>query len=106
EVLRALLDEGESGGIPEGGGSAVAEHHLVAVGDAEELAETILNALHQVLHRSLPVGGSEKFGAHSREVLQLFGSNLGWAAAESSVSGQEFSRNCERHSRNTTGAPA
>jgi hypothetical protein len=92
QVLAALLDEGECGGIPERGGAAVAEHDLVAVGDAEQLAEAILNALHQVLHRSLPVGGAEQFCAHSREVLELFRSNLGWSAAESSVGGQQGSR--------------
>ena len=32
EVLALLLDEPEDGGVPEGGGPAVAEDHLVAVG--------------------------------------------------------------------------
>ena len=39
EVLGAVLDETERGGVPERGAPAVAEQHLVAVGEGEEVGE-------------------------------------------------------------------
>ena len=39
EVQGALAHEPGGGGLPEGGGAAVAERDLVAVGQAEELGE-------------------------------------------------------------------
>ena len=39
QVLAAPLDEAEGGDVPEAGGAAVAEHHLVAVGEREQLAQ-------------------------------------------------------------------
>ena len=39
QVQRALVDQAEGGGVPERGGPAVAEHHLVSVGHREQLAQ-------------------------------------------------------------------
>ena len=39
EVLGPPLDEAERGGVPERGAAAVAEQHLVAVGEREQVGE-------------------------------------------------------------------
>ena len=39
EVQRAALDQAEGGGVPEGGGAAVAQRDLIAVGQREQLAQ-------------------------------------------------------------------
>ncbi len=39
EVLAALLDQSERGRVPERGGAAVGEQHLIAVGQVEQLGQ-------------------------------------------------------------------
>ena len=62
EVERALADQPGRGGIPEGGGAAVAERDLVAVGQREELGEAVLHARDQVPDRRLAVRGPHQLG--------------------------------------------
>ena len=64
EVQGAVAHEPGGGGVPEGGGAAVAERDLVAVGQAEELAEAVADAADQVADRRLAVRG-----AHQRRLL-------------------------------------
>ena len=43
EVLALRFDETERGGVPEAGGPAVAKQHLVALWEAEEIAQSRAN---------------------------------------------------------------
>ena len=89
QVQRALPDQPEGGGVPERGGAAVAEHHLVAVGQAEQLTQTRAHPRDDVLDRLLPVTGAEHRRPDLDQGLQLFGPDLGGTAAEASVDGLE-----------------
>ena len=51
--LRA--DQPEGGDVPEGRGAAVAEHHLVAVGQGEKLAQAGGDPAYERLDRGLPM---------------------------------------------------
>src|SRR5690606_3197285 len=51
EVLRPVLDQAVGRDVPEGGGAAVAEDDLVALGELEQLADALAHAADQVLHR-------------------------------------------------------
>ena len=44
EVLALAVDQPEGGGVPEAGGAAVAEDHLVAVGQGEQLGQAVPQA--------------------------------------------------------------
>ena len=66
QVLAALVDEPEGGGVPEAGGAAVAEQHLVAVGEGEQLGEPVAQRTHLELHAGLAVGGAEVVAARPR----------------------------------------
>jgi hypothetical protein len=54
-VQRTLADQAEGGGIPERGGATVAEHHLIALGQREQLAQPGPDPPDQRLHRHLPM---------------------------------------------------
>ena len=56
--LRAL-DQPERGRVPERGGAAVAEQHLVAVGEGEQLGDAGADAPDHRLHGRLAVAGAE-----------------------------------------------
>ncbi len=64
KMQRATLDETEGGRVPEGGRTAVAERHLVALGRREQLAEPRPDLADKILDRSLPVRG-----AHDRRAV-------------------------------------
>ena len=89
EVQGALAHEPGGGGVPEGGRAAVAERHLVAVGQAEELADAGANPADQVLDRLLPVRGAHHRGALG-ELGQRLGTHLRGPAAEAAVRGLEL----------------
>jgi hypothetical protein len=95
EVLAALLDEGERGHVPERCRAAVAEQHLVAVGDREEVGEAGAHASYELLHGRLPVGGTEEVGMRL-EVGQLLGTHLRGPASEAAVDGQQRTGDLER----------
>src|SRR5699024_6632448 len=86
----AAADEAEGGDVPEHRGSAVSEHHLVAVGQAAQLGRAGAAAADGVLHRSLGGAGA----GHRRRGLgqcdDLGGADAGRAGPEASVGGQEF----------------
>jgi hypothetical protein len=90
EVLAAVLDEAEGSGIPECGGSTVAHNDLVALGQREELVEAGTNAADEIFYGSLAVGGAHDLRACGTQIVELRLTDLGRAAAESSVSGKEF----------------
>ena len=50
EVLGPAVDQPERGGVPERGAAAVAEQHLVAVGEREEVGETGADAADDGAH--------------------------------------------------------
>ena len=89
QVQRPLVDEAEGGGVPEGGGPAVAEHHLVAVGNREQLPQPGADPADQVLDGRLPVRRAEQLGARGHQRLQLFGPDLRRSAPEPAVGGFE-----------------
>ena len=63
QVQGALADQPGRGGVPEGGGAAVAERHLVAVGQREELGEPAAHPADQVADRRLAMRGPDQVGA-------------------------------------------
>ena len=94
QVQRALVDEAERGGVPEGRRPAVAEDHLVPVGHREELPHAVAHLADEVLHRRLPVRRAEEV-TKLHQCLQLLGAHLGRAGSEASVLGLEFGGNHE-----------
>ena len=95
EVLAAAVDEPEGGGVPERRGAAVAEQHLVAVGEREQLGQPVAERAHLELHPGLPVGGAEVVAAGRGQRLDGLGADLGRAAAEAPVGGQQVDRDLD-----------
>ena len=89
EVLALALDEAEGGGVPEAGGAAVAEHHLVAVGQREQLGQALPQAAHHRLDRLLAVAGAEVAAGRGGQGLDGLGADLRRAGAEPAVGGQQ-----------------
>ena len=88
---------------PEGGGTAVGEDDLIAVGKREELGQTLADRPHDVLHRRLTVAGAE----HQTPVSTTTATarpDLGRAAASPSAGSRSAgmvicaSRSCEHQS--------
>ena len=92
QVQRALAHDPGGGGIPEGGGAAVAEHHLVAVGQREQLPQAGADAPDQLLDRLLPVRGSHQRRTLAGEVRQLLGTQPRRTRSEPAVGGLELLR--------------
>ena len=95
QVLAAPVDEPERGGVPERRGAAVAEQHLVAVGQREQLGQPVAQRAHLELHPGLAVGGAEVVAAGGGERLDRLGPDLGRAAAEAPVGGQQVDRDLD-----------
>ena len=89
EVLAAPFDEAEGGHVPEGRRAAVAEHDLVAVGEAEQLGQARSQAADEGLDRRLAVAGAEHRGGGPGERGHGLGANLGRARAEAAVGRQQ-----------------
>ena len=85
QVERTLADQAAGGGIPEGGRAAVAERHLVAVGNVEQLAQAVTDPGHQLLDGLLAVRGPDHRGARARQVLELLGAHSRGAGTEPPV---------------------
>ena len=85
EVQRAVAHEAERGRVPECGRAAVAERHLVAVREREQLAQPFAHARDELLHRRLAVGRAEHRAALGGEPRQRLGTHLGRPAAEAAV---------------------
>ena len=84
----------EGGGVPERRGAAVAEDHLVAVGEGQQLGEPVAQRTDLELHAGLPVRGAEVRAPLGRigrcqQRLNRLGPDLGRAAAEAAVGGQQ-----------------
>ena len=88
EVRTAALDEAGRSDIPERRGAAVAEHDLVAVGEAEQFGEAVPHAADEVLDGGLAVRGAEQLSGGG-EGGDLLGAHLRGSAAEASVGGQK-----------------
>ena len=95
EVLTAVLDQAEGRGIPERRRSAVADDHLVARGNAEQLGEVRAHVADEVLHGRLAVRGAQERRTAGDQRLELRAAHLRGAASEASVGGQEITRNHE-----------
>jgi hypothetical protein len=93
-VKGAVPHQPGGGGIPEGRRAAVAECHLVALGQSEELAEAVSNAGDQVTHGSLAVRGAHHLSALSQGGKRLR-ADLRGPAAEAAVGGLELGRDLD-----------
>ena len=91
EVQRAMPDEPAGGGVPERGRTPVAEHDLVAVGECEQVAQTVADPPNEVLDRCLAVRRSHQI-VPSSQSSQCLGTHLGRSAAETPVGGLEMGR--------------
>ncbi len=76
---RTLAHQAARGRVPERGRPAVAEHDLVAVGNAEQLAQALADLTHELLDRLLAVRGAHHGGAGLHQVLELLGADPGRA---------------------------
>lgn len=95
EVLGLALDQAVRRDVPEGGGAAVAEDDLVALGELEEVAYAVAHLADQVLDRGLAVGRAEKGATGGGEGAERLRTHLGGARAEASVGGLDVSGNLD-----------
>ena len=89
QVLAALVDEPEGGGVPERRGATVAEQHLVAVRQGEQLGQPVPQRPHLELDAGLAVRGAEVLAAGARQRLHRLRAHLRGSAAEAAVERQE-----------------
>ncbi len=89
EVLAAALDEREHGDVPEVGGAAVAEDHLVALGQGEQLGHAGPEAADHGADGRLAVAGAEVAVAGGHEGGERLGPHLRGTAAEPPVGGAQ-----------------
>ena len=92
-MLAALFDQTEGGGVPEGGGAAVAQDHLVAVGEGEQLLHGVAQPAHHELDRGLAVAGPEVVGGLGGQGSHRFGAHLGGPATEPAIRGEQVGGN-------------
>ena len=90
EVLGPPVDEAERGGVPERGASAVAEQHLVAVGQREQVGQAGPDAADDRPHPAPAVAGPEVRAAHVGERTHRFGPHLRRSGAEAPVAGDQL----------------
>ena len=76
QVLAALLDQAERGGVPEDRRAAVAEHDLPAVGQSEQLGQPGAHGADEALHRRLAVRRADRPSAGGDERVDLLGADL------------------------------
>jgi hypothetical protein len=88
-VLALLADQPERRDVPERGRAAVAEHHLVAVGEREQGHEALAHATDGLFHRRLPVGGAEQRRPGRGQRVEVAGLDLGRSGSEAPVGGQQ-----------------
>ncbi len=92
-MLGLVLDQAVGGDVPEGGGAAVAQDHLVPLGEGEQVAYALADPADQVLDRGLAVGGAQQGGTGGGERVERLRAHLGGASAESTVGGLDVSGN-------------
>ncbi len=85
QVLGATFDEADGGGVPEEGAAAVAEQHLVAVGEREQLGEPGADRPDHVAHRGLAMARAEQGRAGVGDGLRRFRAHLRRPGSEASV---------------------
>ena len=86
-------DQAAGRGVPERGRAAVAEHHLVAVGQPNSSRSPRGPAPTSCLHGLLAVRGAHQRGARPRELRELLGADPRRARAEAAVGRLQLSRN-------------
>ena len=104
-VRAAPPDQADGRGVPERRRPAVAQDHLVAVGQVEQLGQALAHLAHQALDRRLPVGGPHEGGAAGGQRLEGLGAHLRRAAAEAAVGGQEVGGDGDAHLATFRGRP-
>ena len=96
QELRAVLDESEGRGVPEGRRPAVAEDDLVPLGQGEELGDAVAQPLDLGADRLLPVRRTQVGRGDRGERLDLGRADLARAGAEAPVGRLEVSRDLDR----------
>ncbi len=89
QVLALPLDQPEGGDVPERRGPAIAEHHLPAVREREQVPQAGPDPADQFLHRRLPMGRAQQRLTRLLEGLDRFGRHLRGAATEPAVAWPE-----------------
>ncbi len=92
QVLAALVDQAEGGHVPEAGGAPVAQHHLVAVGQRQQLGQAVAQLRHREADTRLAMAGAQVAGGHAGQRVHRLGTDLGGAAAEPAVGGSQAGR--------------
>lgn len=95
QVLGLRLDQTVRRDVPEGGGAAVAQDHLVSLGEGEEVAHAVTYRADQVLHRGLAVGRTEQRRTGGGQRVERLRPHLGRTGAEASVGGLDVSGNLD-----------
>jgi hypothetical protein len=101
-VLRPLAHEAQRREVPERRRAAVAERHLVAVGQREQLGEPGSDASDDRAHGGLAVRRPQQRAADARERVDLLGADLARPRAESTVDGQQRGGNGDPRAEDTT----
>ena len=96
KMQRSLADHAVCRDVPEGRGAAVAQHHLVAVGQGKEPGEAVAHPPDQRADRRLAVRGAQVGGAGRGQRGHLLGTHLGRPAGEPAVGGLEAGREDDR----------
>ena len=96
QVLALLLDQPERRDVPERRGAAVAEDHLVAVGQREQLGEPLADPADHVADRRLPVRRTHQRRAGGGERVEVGGLDLGGSGPEPPVGGQQVGGDPQR----------
>src|SRR5690606_10053277 len=89
EVLGPALHETTGGDVPEGGGAAVAEDHLIALGEGEQLGEALTDSRDLILHRRLTVRGAQHGAGDRLQRVHLLRPDAGRTGTEATVRGKQ-----------------
>ncbi len=92
QMLGPLLDQGDRCDVPEGGGTAVSEHYLIALGEREEIGEACPHSADQALDRLLPVRGAQHGAVGGGQCIDLLIADPGRTGTEPTVRRQQLLR--------------
>ena len=95
QVLAALADEPEGGGVPEQSRPAVSDEDLVSVGQGEQFGDGVAQRSDLEEHRSLAVRRAQIAG-RGRQGLDRLGADLGRATTEAAVRGEQVGGDVDR----------
>src|SRR6516165_2136600 len=94
-MLAPLPDEAEGGGIPESRGAAIAEHHLVPVGQVPQFRQAGAQPADERLDRRLPVAGTQNGCGGGPKGVHGTGTNLRRTGTETTVRRKQVGRDLD-----------